>query len=749
MDYPSSQVLERIVGKCTFTLFNQDGYVIAVYEKRSEKRGKKKETFTAKGKGLPTLKNVYVEMEGSWLNDPRGPVFAVQSFELVRPESKDGLTAYFSSMKVGIGKASVEKIYDVFGEKIWDVIDNDPEQLYTVPGIPKDRLKELLKRLKNTEKLRDVIKTLKGFEGLTLAKAQKIADYLGDKPVSVLRENPYIICEISGFPFDVVDEAAKNLPDYSPSNPARLAAAINAALFSFQSHGNTCVPKDMLLQSVGKIAGLDDTEVLRAALNTAFSKKKLHVTGGYCFSRASFIAERTIAAHAVRLVREKPVFSVTDDELFSHLSAFEEENGVVLAEEQKTAIRAVFGSNLSIITGGSGTGKSTIIKAVLYVANIINPDLNPGLMAPTGRAARRMSDASGYAASTVHSGLGISYGDDSGIGNMVTEEPLENDIVIVDEVSMLDQSMALCLLSRISSKTVLVLVGDADQLPSVGCGKVLADMINSGKIPTTRLSTIFRQQEGDAIILNSQKINSGQTDLISTNNFCFYCDQGDPDYVFEQTVMLYKACAKKFKPDDILLLVPYRQKGRICADTLNERIEKELNPQDSKALTMKSHGKVFRVGDRVMQTRNTDLAKNGDIGVIRAIRDEWSKDNIGDKRRVVEIMFEGNMLAAYTDKDMLNVDLAYAMSVHKAQGNEAAVVIVVMTEEHSFMARRNLLYTAVTRAKKNIALLGDSSAFVKAINNRYEEPRYTCLKEFICWYAENVPEGVDPLYYNP
>lgn len=743
---------ERVVVRFEYDLFTgaSDGYTIARYKLvEATETMAAGSILIAKGINLPTQRNVLIVLYGDWRVDAKhnGRYLAVHFYEFELPTSKDGVISFLRSLKVGIGPRTAALAYQKFGEKIWDVLDNDPEALASVRGITNTKVAALKRALDETRTIRQILSEFRGCEEMTPNRARYIFEKYGTQSLEVIRKNPYVLCQMRGFGFLTVDAIAKADPAWDPERPERLAAGIQTVLQANSTKGHTCVPKNNTVAELARTLGIGNAKVCRAALNDAVKERQCIVKGDYCYSRYNFLTERQIAQNVIRLLRNRPRKRPSDTAMDDLIDQFQKENGIELAPLQREAVKNCFLRNLCIITGGPGTGKSTIIKAILHVAKGLNDDASAMLMAPTGRAARRMQEATGHSASTIHSALGIRYsGSDSRNGEMPDQEPLDTDFVIVDEVSMIDHHIADCLLTRIGDYTSLILVGDSDQLPSVGPGSILAELIRSELVPTTRLNVIFRQQEGDPIITNSKKIRDGVPDLDFCRTFKLL-NERDPDRVFKSACSFYLRCVKEYGLDNVVLLVPHRIKGQLCANTFNAELERHLNPAHEGDCTIRVGQKEFRAGDKVMQTRNTDFAKNGDIGYIQCIEDRPSRDNAEKIVRCCDISFEGGPCITYGVSDMMDVDWAYAMSVHKSQGGEFDTVIMVMTGEHELMARRNLFYTGVTRAKKHVALIGEADIFRKAILNCDAETRYTQLAEFIHVVNNTVPVGSDPRYY--
>ena len=724
----------------TFTIFRDNGsnFCVGKYRLTEDTDNMAAGSMLiAKGTDLPSVSNVDIILRGEWITDKShgNECFFVNCSEVLPPNEKDGIISYLCSLRVGIGKKTAEKIYSRFGSTIWDVIENDPAQVCNVKGVSERIQEKLLQKINETQAMRKLMLFFKGITTFTPNDAYRVYAQFKSNALDIVKQNVYAMCEVRGFSFQAVDAIAREMPEYDAERKERMYAAIEAVFTANSLRGHTCVPNAKLLSDLERLTGVSEKCCIES-IKSALFEKKVRMVNGYSYSNFQYRIERDLAQHALRILNGKPPFKTDERSVMQFIREYEKQNCIELAEEQIEAVKSCFlTKNLCVITGGPGTGKSTIIKAILYVAESIDKDASSLLLAPTGRAARRMEEATSHDACTIHSALGISYSDEDGdtlnIGVMHDMAPLCAQIVIVDEASMCDSYIAKCLFSRIGEKTALVMVGDSDQLPSVGAGDVLSQLISSEHVPVHRLKVIFRQKAGDPIIINAAKIREGDTSLVQARSFRM-CGIEDPKDIFRRTCDFYVRCVKQFSIDEVTLLIPHKRKGYLCADTLNEELEKRLNPNAS-GETITVMKKTFHIGDRVMQTKNTDDAKNGDVGTIVNIVDRPKKSDPYSYERCCDIDFEGGLSVSYTLSDMKNIDLAYATSVHKSQGQEFKTVIVVMAEEHNLMAKRNLLYTAVTRAKENVALIGHERTFLRAITQEKgeEDRRCTQLAYFI------------------
>lgn len=733
-----------VTGKHRYTLFqnSQNGYTVGKY------LGSDGVEFIAVGDALPTRKDLNITFCGEWTESKYGQQLSVSFFEITLPTSEDGVAAYFSSLKIGIGRTISRRIYRKFGEQVWDVVENEPRRLLSVKGITERKVTELQAKIKETRVMRELMKTFQGSD-IPASRLSRVVEKWGAEAVNIVSRTPYRLTEVSGFGFPVVDSFAKG-KGFPPDSDERIGAAATYVLQEGCIEGNVCMRKDDVLNRLYQIlnAGYDEEvcseSLCKKGLTDAVVAKKLFFLASMLYLPSMYLDEQSAAASVARLLTGKTK-QYDMAAIVAAVDEFEKTTGFELAKGQRDAVIACFKHPISVITGGPGTGKTTIIKAVLYVYNAVRQngeteksaddngdfDSEDGviLMAPTGRAARRMSETTQHNASTIHSALGVRCDD----RDFVSDDypPLDADIVIVDEGSMLDQHIAALLLERISTGTNLVFVGDIDQLPSVGAGNVLAEFIRSQKINVSRLDVIYRQAEESPIIANAAKVKDGNTDIEWARRFKLIAAVSQKD-IFNKAVSMYLRCVKAYGINNVILLSPMREKGALAAKAFNLTIQEQLNPKAANTLTVKVNGIEYRTGDRVMQTKNTDYAKNGDVGTILNIIKEPDPKDENDYCYVVQIEFndDGKTLS-YSVDDMQHITLAYCMTVHKSQGSEYQTVLMVTSSAHRFMLRRNLVYTGITRASENVAIIGEESAFKAAILNDTTDERCTLLADRI------------------
>lgn len=733
--------LETIRAKASFVLFDDAGsdYSVVKYTLEEGKRlVNGKNHFVAYGNALPKSLDVFVDLHGEWVfnNKYNQNQFKVAYAEIPLPTSKKEATAYIRSLHCGIGRLKANKIYNTFGESIWDVIENSPERLTEVPGITEKTVEALIDKMNASKVQWALMKLFRGKLDVTPEKIKKLRDYYKDATYEIATREPYKLCRVSGFSFPAVDKYAL-LYGFEYNCEERFFAAIPYIFDMYAARGHVCVPKDEVVralvsmlnkqQNEGKINEEDAKEKLNKACQLGF----VFASNGFLYSKGRFVQENDIVSR-IRDITFRPAELLSNTTVDQYIEEFEYQNKMELAENQKNAIRMVFQNKVSIITGGPGTGKSTITKAILHVyenAYGNRRDMEePVLLAPTGRAARRLSEVTLHPASTIHSA--VQYNGFDNNMEMFQPEDIDGTLFIVDEASMMDQFICAALLNAVPDDARLVFVGDPDQLPSVGCGNILQDMINSKAIPVCKLDVIYRQAQGNPIIMNSHKVNTGDTNL-ELNQKGFKMLERETEYdVFTTALNMYVKSVRAYGIDNVVLLNPCRSpKYQLTVGAFNKNLQAYLNPEKPGVMSMKAGDSTFRPGDRVMQMKNTDFAKNGDVGIIHDILRHPDPDNFERWVYVAQIEFNGDgQVMEYTKDDMKNVDLAYCTSIHKSQGSQYDTVIMIVSEEHSFMLRRNLIYTGITRAQNNVAIIGQKRSLDHAIQDNRRDKRWTLLQ---------------------
>lgn len=704
-------VLERI------TFHNsENGYIVAQIRPVDGK-----ETIPLVGYLHSPLIGEELKFRGGWVTHPKfGRQFKFDSCERILPTSTDGIFRFLSSGVVrGVGPVTAARLIEKFGEKTLEVLESNPEELLQMEGIGEKKLSQIIESYQEMKGLRDIMVFLEG-HGVSGTYGARILSAYGDMALAILQQQPYLLAEeIQGIGFRIADRIARS-NGLDMESGQRIDAGILFALDQVVQSGHVCLPKEVLKEKAAELLDVSP-ELVEDRLQRMIQKRDLDLEtiGGEILIYPDFLyyAEKRVAKNLLTLQKEAAKLPVWVGE--DLLREWQEKNQLELATAQEEAISLATSEGVMILTGGPGTGKTTTIRGILEILE--GAKLKVLLAAPTGRAAKRLAETTGREALTIHrlleaepsaeGALRFSRGEDN---------PLDANAIIIDESSMLDLILMHNLLLAVPSGCRLIFAGDADQLPSVGAGAVLKDMIRSSVIPTVRLTEIFRQAEESAIIRNAHRINRGQLPEFDDREFVgIFLD--DPDEVAARIV---KLCSKDLVAEgyhpfrDIQVLSPmHRQPTGVS--NLNQLLQKALNPPEEGDLEVRYGDMSFRAGDKVMQTKNNYEKKvfNGDIG------------------RVWELM-SGKMTVRYPDWDatyeagqMDELTLAYAMSVHKSQGSEYPVVVLPLVTGHSIMLQRNLLYTAVTRAKEKVIILGSKRALQIAVHSDRTRKRYSLLAE--------------------
>lgn len=673
-----------------------------------------------------------VRFTGQWTNHPtHGQQFKAETVIQLRPATIEGMKRYLGSGLIkGIGRVTAKRIVDFFGQETMDVLDRTPELIREVPGVGNHRAGLIAKAWREQQAVKEVMLFLQSY-GINTGVAVKIYKTYGDDSLTQVQSDPYkLVDDIHGIGFKTADRIARQLglPEFSPP---RLRAGLLHALREATSNGHVYLPTENLLDKAVELLEVERPLIEKVLLETANTDsiivEDVHDSETDTVFQAAYLppmyhSERGIARRIQAMLEE-------DKSRLSRLRAFRNDewdtlirnitatDSIQLSAQQERAVHAALTSKVSILTGGPGTGKTTTLRTIIAVLETTRHKFH--LASPTGRAAKRLNEATGHPAQTIHRLLGYSpqegfhYSDDN---------PLDADIVVVDEASMIDLVLFYQLLKAIKTDTHLLLVGDVDQLPSVGAGDILRDLIKSHICPVMRLDTIFRQAETSMIIQNAHRINKGfapNTENKSQDFFFFGEEQ--PEAAANLVVdIVQNRIPSRFgfhAIHDIQVLAPMYN-GKIGINALNIELQKTLNPKDNKAEKL-LHGTLFRVGDKVMQTRNdyTKEVYNGDIGFVYGFDFE---------EQLMQVMVEGR-LVTYDWSDTDQLTLAYAVSVHKSQGAEYPVVVLPIMTQHYMMLQRNLIYTAITRAKKMVVLVGTRKAINIAVQNDAVANRYSAL----------------------
>ncbi|MGO8991225.1 MAG: ATP-dependent RecD-like DNA helicase [bacterium] len=714
-------VIQGLLEKISFHNEQNDFVVAKLREKE------KKELTTIVGNLSGINPGESLKLTGQWVQNKRfGEQFQVESFEVTVPATLHGIQKYLASGLIqGIGSVMSERIVEKFGLHTLEVIEKKPERLSEVEGIGPKRISMIRKAWVEQKEIKEIMIFLQG-HGVGAAYSAKIYKQYGDQSIEMVRENPYRLAhDIYGVGFITADKIAQHL-GIDRNSLIRAKAGLLYVLNQLTEEGHVYYPEMQLIHKAKEILHVDE-EIILLAVKELTREKELFLDdlGSEGHLRAAYlapfhVAETGVAQRLINLMASPSNIRPIHPE--KAIEWVQQKLNIDLAQRQKEAVLLAATSKMLIITGGPGTGKTTLITAILRIFQQLK--LRILLAAPTGRAAKRMNEATGWEAKTIHRLL--EYSPHKGDFKKDQDDPLEADVVIIDEASMVDTLLMYHLLKAIPSHAHLILVGDVDQLPSVGPGNVLKDIIRSGKFTVVRLTEIFRQARESMIVVNAHKVNQGEIPVLKEidqpekTDFQFIQEE-DPEKILQNILDL---CSERIPRDfrfhplrEIQVLTPMH-KGTIGVTNLNIELQKRLNPGQS-GVTRGAW--TFRSGDKVMQIVNNydkDVF-NGDIGWISKIDPE---------EREVTIEFDGR-LVPYDYSDLDEVVLAYAVSVHKSQGSEYPVVILPVVTQHYMLLQRNLIYTGITRAKKLVIMIGTKKALAIAIRNNKPQRRYTLLSE--------------------
>ena len=731
--------MEILDGLVEAVIFKSEdtGYVVA-------KITVNKEVNTIVGT-MPLIKEgQQIEVKGEWIKHKQfGRQFNVEEYKEVLPTSTKEIEKYLSTGIIhGIGPVTAKKIVKAFGEETLNILDNNIERLKEVEGIGKKKYNIIYQSYLETRELKDIIMFFQK-HGVTINQCLKIYKKFGGDAQNIVSENPYILSdEISGIGFLTSDRIAKSL-GIEPISDFRIQSGIKYVLNSFSGLGNTYMPKDKLINEAQRVLSVDkeliEVNIYNSVLEGKIKIEKINEIEAV-YSLPYYFCELGVTNKIITLSIEN--FQTINSDITFEISSFERKNNIVFADSQKEAILGAFENGIEIITGGPGTGKTTIIKCIIEIYE--NNGMKVLLAAPTGRAAKRMTESTGREAKTIHRLLemGVSDNENSFFGRG-EGEPLEGDVIIVDEASMIDIMLMNSLLKAIKLGTRLIIVGDADQLPSVGPGNVLRDLIDSEFIKVVRLKDIFRQGKESMIITNAHRINNGELPYLNKKGGDFFFDNRESNEEILETILdlvnrrlpLFNSKWNKIR--DFQVLSPTR-KGILGVDNLNNELQSILNPPSKDKKERKFNDSVFREGDKVMQTKNNYSLKwnringygdnegvgifNGDMGFIESISEE---------NRTVTVVFDDERRIVYDNLYVEELELAYAITIHKSQGSEFKVIITPAFMGSAFLMNRNILYTGITRAKELVVVVGNQRALKYMVDNTNSMERYSSLKERI------------------
>jgi len=716
--------LQGQIERITYTN-EENGYTIA----RVKVYGRK-DLVTVVGNLISPTPGEILKMEGEWVSHPKyGEQFKIVQYQTQVPASVYGIEKYLGSGLIkGIGPVMAKRIVKRFGNETLEIIDKDLESLTEVEGIGEKRVEMIRSAWEGQKEIREVMLFLQT-HGVSSGYATKIFKHYGSGSIQALRENPYrLAMEVYGIGFVTADHIAEKL-GFAKDSELRAEAGILYVLNQLADDGHVYYPYEPLIDKAREILQVDREAILRAFGSVALAKRiviedlnqdieEFKENDRAVYLSSLHLCETGISRRLRTLINAPKAMRTIDTA--RAVRWVQQHLDITLADRQVEAVRRAVDEKVLVITGGPGTGKTTIINAILKIFARIGVTVM--LAAPTGRAAKRMAEATGHEARTIHRML--EYSIQKGGFQKHEENPLRCDLLIVDEASMIDTLLMHHLLKAVPAMATLILVGDVNQLPSVGPGNVLQDIIASGALPVVELTEIFRQARESSIIVNAHRINSGLMPVLKSSreklDDFYFIEQENPEEVLKLIIELAKERIPRrfgFDPvDDIQVLTPMH-KGTVGAGNLNDQLQTALNPVED---GVSRGGRTFRVNDKVMQIRN-DYDKevfNGDIGRITRIDGESQEATISFDGR--EVLYD------FTDLD--EIVFAYAVSVHKAQGSEYPAVIIPILTQHYVLLQRNLIYTAVTRGRKLVLMVGTRKALAIAVKNDKTQKRYTYLR---------------------
>lgn len=691
-----------------------------------------------------------LEIQGNYVEHPMyGRQLKAESFRVIPPDNLVSMERYLGSGAIkGIGEALAARIVKTFGENTYRIMEEEPERLAEVKGISERKAREIAEQMIEKKDMREAFVFLQQY-GISNTLAVKIYRQYGRKLYGIMKENPYRLAEdISGVGFRIADEIAAKIGIHTDSD-YRIRSGILYALLQASGEGHIYLPSELLSERAAMLLGLHK-EAIEPQLDNLAMDKKLVIKlkdGRKCvYASSYYYAELKCARmlHDLNVSVEEEMLPSEEKKVETMICALEAEQGIELDGLQRKAVLESVKNGLMILSGGPGTGKTTTINTIIRFFQMEGMDIL--LAAPTGRAAKRMTETTGYEARTIHRLLEINGAVQEGSGahfERNEENPLEADVIIIDEMSMVDIHLFQSLLSAVSVGTRLIMVGDRNQLPSVGPGQVLQDLIESGSFPVVVLEKIFRQAGESDIVVNAHKINRGEKIAIHNKSRDFFLlERNDVNVIYKHMIQLIREKLPPYveaAPYDIQVLTPMR-KGNLGVETLNVILQKYLNPPSPEKKEYTAGERLFREGDKVMQIKNNYqivweiLSKygipidkgmgvfNGDMGTVK---------EINEPAQTLTVEYDEHRLVEYPFVQLDEVELAYAVTIHKSQGSEYPAVILPLLTGPKMLFNRNLLYTAVTRARKCVTILGSSQVVQEMIDNEKENRRYTGLSDRI------------------
>ena len=732
---------ETVTGYIDHVIFrNEDnGYTVMVLKGMEEER-----ELTCVGTFPAITQGAAIEASGNYTTHPvYGKQFQIASYVEKMPEDALAMERYLGSGAIkGIGAALAARIVRRFGDDTMRIVEEEPERLAEIKGISEKKAMEIAEQMTEKADMRRAMIFLQKY-GISLNLGAKIYQKYGQTVYGVLQENPYRLAEdISGVGFRIADEIASRIGIHTDSD-YRIRSGMLYTLLQASGEGHIYLPKEELFSRASGLLGVDSSYMEKHLMDMVVDRKlilKETEDGAVVYPTRYYYLE----LNSARMLCELNILCPEDEEMMEkRINRIEKETGTRLDEMQKQAVVAAASHGLFILTGGPGTGKTTTINAIIRYFEEEGAELR--LAAPTGRAAKRMTEATGYEAQTIHRLLELNgMPEEEQEGRAVhfdrnSENPLEADVIIIDEMSMVDIALMHSLLLAVTAGTRLILVGDENQLPSVGPGNVLRDIIRSGCFPVVELKKIFRQASESDIVVNAHKINRGeQVTINNKSRDFFFLKRYDADIIIRVVIALIQEKLPRYvdaKPYEIQVLTPMR-KGLLGVERLNQILQRYLNPPDEKKKEKEIGQRLFREGDKVMQVKNNyqleweilgryKIPVDKGVGVFNG--DTGIMTEINEFAETATVEFEDGRQAEYSFKQLEELELAYAVTIHKSQGSEYPAVILPILSGPRMLMNRNLLYTAVTRARKCVTVVGSETTFAEMIRNEKQQQRYSSL----------------------
>ena len=736
---------ETVTGYIDHVIFRNDdnGYTVMVLKGLEEEQ-----ELTCVGTFPAITQGASIEAMGNYITHPvYGKQFQISSYVEKMPEDALAMERYLGSGAIkGIGAALAARIVRRFGNDTMRIVEEEPERLAEIKGISEKKALEIAEQMTEKADMRRAMVFLQKY-GISLNLGAKIYQKYGQSVYGVLQENPYRLAEdISGVGFRIADEIASRIGIHTDSD-YRIRSGMLYTLLQASGEGHIYLPKEEFFSRASRLLGVDVSYMEKHLMDMVVDRKlilKETEEGTVVYPTHYYYLE----LNSAKMLCELNILCPEDEQMMKkRISRIEKETGTELDEMQRQAMAAAAQHGLFILTGGPGTGKTTTINAIIRYFEEEGAELR--LAAPTGRAAKRMTEATGYEAQTIHRLLelnGLPEGEQDGRAvhfDRNSENPLEADVIIIDEMSMVDISLMYSLLLAVTAGTRLILVGDENQLPSVGPGNVLRDIIRSGCFPVVELKKIFRQASESDIVVNAHKINRGeQVTINNKSRDFFFLKRYDADIIIRVVIALIQEKLPRYvdaKPYEIQVLTPMR-KGLLGVERLNQILQRYLNPPDEKKKEKEIGQRLFREGDKVMQVKNNyqleweilgryKIPVDKGVGVFNG--DTGIMTEINEFAETATVEFEDGRQAQYSFKQLEELELAYAVTIHKSQGSEYPAVIIPILSGPRMLMNRNLLYTAVTRARKCVTVVGSENTFAEMIRNEKQQQRYSSLDKRI------------------